>query len=158
MPWLDTPRAGFMSALEHFWIRYASGRHTLMLIAAGSATAWMLDNLVNNNGGLYDRTSRDIHVHPFSLSETETYFQKRNILMDRYDIAQSYMIVGGVPYYLSLFEKGKSLAQNIDAVFFERGNKRSRMSVSRIRNKSNGRWASREFTRRYTLGGSFPKA
>lgn len=94
-----------------------------MLIAAGSATAWMLDNLVNNNGGLYDRTSRDIHVHPFSLSETETYFQKRNILMDRYGIAQSYMIVGGVPYYLSLFEKGKSLAQNIDAVFFERGNK-----------------------------------
>ncbi len=123
MPWLDTPRAGFMSALEHFWNRYASGRHKLLLIAAGSATAWMLDNLVNNNGGLYDRTSRDIHVHPFSLSETETYFQKRNILMDRYDIAQSYMIVGGVPYYLSLFEKGKSLAQNIDAVFFERGNK-----------------------------------
>ena len=121
MPWLDTPRAGFMSALEHFWNRYASGRHKLMLIAAGSATAWMLDNLVNNNGGLYDRTSRDIHVHPFSLSETETYFQKRNVLMDRYDIAQSYMIVGGVPYYLSLFEKGKSLAQNIDAVFFERG-------------------------------------
>ena len=43
--------------------------------------------------------------------------------MDRYDIAQSYMIVGGVPYYLSLFEKGKSFAQNIDAVFFVRGNK-----------------------------------
>lgn len=123
MPWLDTPRAGFMSALEHFWNRYASGRHKLLLIAAGSATAWMLDNLVNNNGGLYDRTSRDIHVHPFSLSETETYFKKRNILMDRYDIAQSYMIVGGVPYYLSLFEKGKSFAQNIDAVFFVRGNK-----------------------------------
>ena len=32
MPWLDTPRAGFMSALEHFWNRYASGRHKLMLI------------------------------------------------------------------------------------------------------------------------------
>ena len=116
MPWLDTPRAGFMSALEHFWNRYASGRHKLLLIAAGSATAWMLDNLVNNNGGLYDRTSRDIHVHPFSLSETETYFQKRNILMDRYDIAQSYMIVGGVPYYLSLFEKGKSLAEPKDYI------------------------------------------
>lgn len=123
LPWLDTPRAGFMSALEHFWNRYASGRHKLLLIAAGSATTWMLDKLVNNNGGLYDRTSRDIHIHPFTLSETERYFQRRGVLMDRYDIVQSYMIVGGVPYYLSLFEKGKSLAQNVDAIFFSRGNK-----------------------------------
>lgn len=123
MPWLDTPRAGFMSALEHFWNRFASGRHKLLLIAAGSATAWMLDNLVNNNGGLYNRTSRDIHIHPFSLAETEEYFQSRGVLMDRYDIVQSYMIIGGVPYYLSLFEKGKSLAQNIDTMFFNRGNK-----------------------------------
>lgn len=123
LPWLDTPRAGFMSALEHFWNRYASGRHKLLFIVAGSSTTWMLDKLINNNGGLYDRTSHDIHIHPFTLSETEAYFQKRGILMDRYDIVQSYMIVGGVPYYLSLFEKGKSLAQNVDTVFFERGNK-----------------------------------
>ena len=116
LPWLDTPRAGFMSALEHFWNRYASGRHKLLFIVAGSSTTWMLDKLINNNGGLYDRTSRDIHIHPFTLSETEAYFQKRGILMDRYDIVQSYMIVGGIPYYLSLFEKGKSLAQNVDTV------------------------------------------
>lgn len=123
MPWLDTPRAGFMSALEHFWNRYASGRHKLLMIAAGSATTWMLDNLVNNNGGLYNRTTRDIHIHPFTLAETESYLQSRGVLMDRYDIVQSYMIVGGIPYYLSLFEKGKSLAQNIDTMFFSRGNK-----------------------------------
>lgn len=123
MPWLDTPRAGFMSALEHFWNRYASGRHKLLMIAAGSATTWMLDKLINNNGGLYNRTTRDIHIHPFTLAETETYFQSRGVVMDRYDIVQAYMIVGGIPYYLSLFEKGNSLAQNIDAMFFSRGNK-----------------------------------
>lgn len=123
MPWLDTPRAGFMSALEHFWNRYASGRHGLLLIAAGSATTWMLDNLVNNNGGLYNRTNRDIHLHPFNLSETKAYYSKRGITMDAYDLVQAYMIVGGIPYYMSCFQKGLSLAQNIDAMFFSRGNK-----------------------------------
>ena len=43
--------------------------------------------------------------------------------MDRYDILQSYMILGGVAYYLSYIEKGRSLAQNIDSLFFSQGGK-----------------------------------
>lgn len=33
-------------------------------------------------------------------------------------IIQAYMMVGGIPYYLNYFEKTKSLAQNIDSLFF----------------------------------------
>jgi hypothetical protein len=43
--------------------------------------------------------------------------------MSRYDIVQSYMILGGIPYYLSYFQKGMSLAQNIDRLFFATGAK-----------------------------------
>lgn len=121
MPWLDTPRAGFISALEHFWNDYGSGKHNLLLIVCGSSTTWMLDKLIHNQGGLYGRTTKEMHIHPFTLSECEEYYKSRGIMMDRYDILQSYMILGGVAYYMSYMEKGRSLAQNIDSLFFCQG-------------------------------------
>ena len=119
LPWLDTPRAGFLSAFEHFWNSWGAGKHNLLLIVCGSATTWMLDNLINSKGGLYGRTTREMHIHPFTLAETEKYFNCRGITMDRYDITQTYMMLGGVAYYMSYFQPGKSLAQNIDGLFFE---------------------------------------
>ena len=44
----------------------------------------------------------------------------QGVTLSRYDIAQAYMAVGGIPYYLSYFQPGKSLAQIIDNLFFER--------------------------------------
>lgn len=121
LPWLDTAKSGFMSAFEHFWNGWGAGKHNLLLIVCGSATTWMLDKLINNKGGLYGRTNREIHMHPFTLNETERYFKARNITMDRYDLVQTYMIMGGVAYYMSFFEPGKSLAENIDDIFFREG-------------------------------------
>ena len=123
MPWLDTPRAGFMSAFEHFWNGWGAGKHNLLLIVCGSATTWMLDKLIHNTGGLYGRTTRELHLKPFSLLQTEKYCKSMGLTMDRYDILQSYMILGGVPYYWSYFRKGTSLAKNVDDLFFSSGGK-----------------------------------
>jgi DNA-binding MarR family transcriptional regulator len=38
--------------------------------------------------------------------------------LSRYQIAECYMAMGGIPYYLSKMEKGLSVAQNIDRMFF----------------------------------------
>ena len=38
--------------------------------------------------------------------------------MDRKDIALAYMVFGGAPYYWSLLDRGESLSQNIDRLFF----------------------------------------
>lgn len=118
LPWLDTPRSCFMEAFEHFWNGWGAGNHKLMLIVCGSATTWMLDHIVNNNAGLYGRSSCNIRISPFSLGETELFFHKKSIGFDRYDITQAYMIFGGVPYYLDYFRKGISLAQNVDFLLF----------------------------------------
>lgn len=118
LPWLDTPRVGFLSAFEHFWNSWGAAKHNLLLIVCGSATTWMLDNLINSKGGLYGRITSEMHIRPFTLYETEQYFNYRGLTMDRYDITQTYMITGGVAYYLSYFQKGKSLAQNVDDLFF----------------------------------------
>ena len=123
LPWMDTPRAGFISAFEHFWNGWGAGCHNLFLIVCGSATTWINDKILNNTGGLYGRATREIHLSPFNLSETYEYFKSRGLSIDRYDTLHAYMVVGGIPYYLSYFEKGLSVAQNIDNMFFKKDSK-----------------------------------
>lgn len=62
-----------------------------------------------------------MHIHPFTLNETERYLEWRGLTLDRYDTVQAYMLTGGVAYYLSYFKPGRSLAQNVDEVFFTEG-------------------------------------
>lgn len=118
LPWMDTPRSGFISALEHFWNSWASARSDIMLIVCGSATSWMINNLIKNRGGLHNRVTRRMYIEPFTLGECEAYYKVGGIVMSRYQMLESYMVLGGVPYYLSLLDKSKSLAQNVDALCF----------------------------------------
>ena len=118
LPWLDTPRSGFMTAFEAFWNNWATHQDHLMLIVCGSANSWMLDELINNHGGLYGRVTYEIKLAPFTLGECETFLKSRHIAMSRYDIAQSHMIIGGIPYYLRYFKRGLSLAQTVDQLLF----------------------------------------
>ena len=98
-------------------------RHQLLLVVCGSATSWMLDNLINNKGGLYGRLTGEIKLSPFTLKECEEFYQSRGIRMSRYNIMQAYMIMGGIPFYMNFFNPSYSLAQNIDALFFSRNAK-----------------------------------
>ena len=94
-----------------------------MLIVCGSASSWILDNLINNHGGLYNRVTYEIHLLPFTLGECEDFLEDRNISLSRYDIAQCYMALGGIPYYLGYIRRNLSFAQNMDALFYHRDGK-----------------------------------
>lgn len=120
LPWMDTPRSGFLPAFEAFWNGWCSGRDNLMLIVCGSATSWILGNLSRNRGGLYGRLTYEIKLSPFTLKECEEYFAHAGVEMSRYDIVQSHMVFGGIPYYLGYFQKGLSFAHNVDKILFER--------------------------------------
>ena len=124
LPWMDTPKSGFITGLESFWNNWACHRN-VMLIVSGSATSWMKDKLINNHGGLYGRVTWEIKLEPFNLKECELLFKENKINLSRYDIVQSYMIFGGIPYYLGYFKRGRSLAQNVDDLFFSKGAKLS---------------------------------
>jgi len=118
IPWMDTQKSGFLTALEYFWNGWASGRADIFLIICGSATSWVVKNILKNRGGLYNRVTRRMRLLPFTLRETEAYLKEKEIDLGRYRICEAYMIFGGVPYYYSLLGKGLSLPQNIDALCF----------------------------------------
>lgn len=120
MPWIDTYRSTFVSALENFWNGWANRRYDIVLIASGSATSWMADKLVDTQGGLHNRITRRLYLEPFTLAETETYFRLFDFPLTRYDILQCYMFTGGIPFYLSLMNPKMSAAQNVDMLSFRR--------------------------------------
>ncbi len=118
LPWMDTPRSGFMTAFEGFWNGWGCHRDNLMVVVCGSANSWILDNFINNHGGLYGRTKCSIKLRPFTFKESDDFFRSKGVLLSQYDVLQSHMVLGGIPYYLGYFKKGYSFAQNIDRLFW----------------------------------------
>lgn len=118
MPWMDTPRSGFVSALEYFWNNWAAWEKNIVLVICGSATSWIIKKVIRNRGGLHNRVTRQICLRPFTLRECEQYSRSRQFPFSRQEIIAVYMILGGVPYYWSLLNGAESVAQNVDRLFF----------------------------------------
>lgn len=103
LPWFDTPRSNFISAIELFWNQWASDQN-LMLVVCGSATSWMVNKLLGDKGGLHNRVTRSIYLAPFSLGETEEFLQNNHIVFNRHQTVECYMMLGGTPYYLNMLK------------------------------------------------------
>lgn len=123
MPWMDTPRSNFVSALEHFWNAWGSSRNDLVMIVCGSASSWILKNIIRNRGGLHNRITDQINLQPFNLKECEELSGQMGLDLSRHELCSLYMIFGGVAYYWSFLRKGESVSQNIDRLFFAEGGK-----------------------------------
>ncbi len=119
LPWFDTQASDFMMGLEHFWNSWASNRKDVLLIVCGSAASWMINILINNDGGLHNRITQKMKIEPFTLQETEALLVSKNCVLDRYQIVQLYMVLGGIPYYLDAVQPHLSAAQNIQELFFD---------------------------------------
>jgi len=119
-PWIHTPKSGFLSAFGHWWNTWASLQPQLKVVICGSAASWMIENIINDRGGLHNRVSRTIRLYPFTLGETEKYLFSRDIILDRYQMVQLYMAMGGIPQYLKQIEKGESTNHVVDKLFFRK--------------------------------------
>jgi uncharacterized protein len=120
LSWFDTPSSDFMMGLEHFWNSWASNRKDVLLIVCGSAASWMVNVLINNSGGLHNRITQKMKIEPFNLQETEEMLVSKNCVLDRYQIVQLYMILGGIPYYLEAIQPHLSTPQNIQELLFDK--------------------------------------
>ena len=118
LSWMDTARSDLIKALENFWNGWASARKDIVMIVCTSATSWMISRIIHNKGGLYNRLTEKIRLREFCLAECEEYVKSRNIVLNRAQIMEYYMIFGGVPYYWSFISPGQSITQNVDRILF----------------------------------------
>lgn len=117
-PWFETPRAGFLAALDNFWNQYCTKRSDLILVICGSAASWIINKVINDKGGLHNRVTRHVQLMAFTLLETRMFLESRGVHLTNKDIALLYMCVGGIPFYLRDVEPGKSVPQILDKLFF----------------------------------------
>lgn len=123
LPWMDTPKSKFVMWFESFWNGWCSARKDVVFVICGSATSWIVKKVFRNRGGLYNRVTEKIHLAPFTLCECRELCRSLGVSLSDADIAELYMIFGGVPYYWTFLERGKSVAQNVDALLFARNGK-----------------------------------
>jgi hypothetical protein len=121
-PWLDTHKSGFRSALEQVWNTRLSKVPFVRLIVCGSASSWMIKHLRQARGGLHNRVTETLHLKPFTLGEAQEYIEnKHQTTISKDVVLELYLALGGVAYYLDLFDKSLSVRQNISRLVFGNG-------------------------------------
>ena len=118
LPWLARRNSRFLSAFEFFWNQWASQQANLVVVICGSAASWMITKVLNNRGGLHNRVTRRVSLQPFTLAETQEYFQLDGRSLTQRQIAELYMATGGIPYYLSYIDRGDSIPQAVQKLIF----------------------------------------
>ncbi len=120
LPWLATKRSKLLEYLDYYWNTQWSKNNNFKLICCGSAASWMLNNLINAKGGLYNRVTRSLLLEPFTLTQTKEFLNSRHLKLKNKEVLDCYMVAGGVPFYLEQFQKGLSVTQNIEKMCFQK--------------------------------------
>lgn len=119
-PWFATKRSDFLVAFEDFWNRRGTLDEDLVFIICGSATSWIIKNVIKDTGNMFQRVTKKIIIEPFTLAETETFFKDREFDWPREQIAECQMIFGGLPFFYDLMNPSHSLNQNINRLLFNK--------------------------------------
>jgi uncharacterized protein len=113
LPWLAGNKSDFIPAFDYFWNAWAS-KHNIVIVICGSSASWMNQKIINHKGGLHNRITRLIQMKPFNLAETRQFLQFKGFNYPEYQILQLYMAIGGIPLYLELIDKSKSVVENLN--------------------------------------------
>ncbi len=119
-PWMVTKKSGLLQTLEYYWNHHWSRDPRIKLIICGSSAGWILKNIINNVGGLYNRVTQRIHLEPLNLHQTKGYLASRKIKLNHGQIIHLYMVLGGIPHYLDQIKPGMSAAQIIEELAFKK--------------------------------------
>jgi uncharacterized protein len=118
LPWVATPKSGFIQMLAHFWNDYLSKEPHFILVICGSASSWITKKIINDTGGLHNRITENIHLYAFTLAETATFLKNKGFQFSLQEVAKIYMTLGGIPFYLEHLRKGESFAVAIERLCF----------------------------------------
>jgi uncharacterized protein len=119
-PWLVTPRANLLQALEYYWNNAWCHDKRIKLIVCGSLASWIIKHIINNTGGLYNRVTYRLKLEPFTLYETKAFLKSKKISLTNQQALALYMVTGGIPLYLEQARKGLSANQIIDQLCFNK--------------------------------------
>ncbi len=119
LPWIASRKSNFLQEFSYWWNDWAC-HQKLLVVICGSSASWMIDKIINHKGGLHNRVTEKIVLQPFTLNETKQYLALHNIHFKPYAIIQLYMVMGGIPHYLSYIKRGESITQLINRLLLSK--------------------------------------
>ena len=84
-------------------------KKNIFLILCGSEVSVIEDLIDNSSKPLYGRKTAELKLFPFTYKEARDFFPN----YDNEQALTAYSILGGIPFYLSLFDDSRSIKENI---------------------------------------------
>lgn len=81
----------------------------LFIVLCGSSMSFMEKQVLGYQSPLYGRRTGQLQVMPFDFYESQKYFKKFTVE----ELALIYGITGGIPQYMSFFDDGLTIKENI---------------------------------------------
>lgn len=114
LPWIAKTSKTFYDGILFFRNNAVRDNKNVKIFVSGSATSWMLDNIVNAKGSAALRATEIIKLYPLSLLETSRYlFEKCKLSCSNEIVFEIYLCVGGIPYYLDYINPQKTWLENL---------------------------------------------
>ena len=115
--WMGGYDMGFAGFLKNAWDLQFSKRKLLVLVLAGSVSAWIQKNILNSKG-FVGRVSVDLTLTELPLSACCDFWGKRAAHVSTREMVDMLSITGGIPKYLQEMNPGLPAEENIRRMCF----------------------------------------
>ena len=115
--WMGGYDEGFAGILKNAWDLQFSKRKRLVMVLAGSVSAWIQKNILNAKG-FVGRISIDLNLTELPLSACRGFWGKRADYVSSREMVDVLSVTGGIPKYLQEMNPRLSADENIRRMCF----------------------------------------
>lgn len=115
-PYMAKEYAEIPSVLQKVWDTELK-KENILLILCGSSMSYIEKEILSEKNPLYGRATGIYKMLPMSFSDSSLFFPNWN----KKDKIIAHAILGGIPYYFSLFNPKKKLKENICSNILKKG-------------------------------------
>lgn len=114
--WMCNGCPELLSDLQRFWDTRWKDARSVYLIVCGSAISFMLGEVLSQKSPLFGRRTRSFEMGPFYVREASSFLPGKG----RFEVAEVYMAVGGVPKYLEVLNTREPFRKTMGKEAFSR--------------------------------------
>jgi len=118
--WMGHYDSSFAALLKDAWDLQFSKRPNLVLVLAGSVSAWIQENILNSKA-FVGRISKEIPLAELSLSDCRKFWGKAADRVSDVEVLDMLSVTGGIPKYLEEMDPTLSFEENVRLLCFSPG-------------------------------------
>jgi predicted AAA+ superfamily ATPase len=113
LPWIARSSPEFFRGLATLWNNTLAKNPAVKLFVAGSATSWMIDQIIQARTGLAKRVTAKIHMRALDLTQSSHFMSGKGMDVSHNDAFRIYSVLGGIPYYLDALDPKLGANENL---------------------------------------------